>query len=71
MSSRPHTIFPTPHLVVGQDRRGRWLVQDDAGLIEGAFTTRQTALSFARAESEIHHAPIEIRETPLTSHLFH
>jgi hypothetical protein len=57
--------------MVGQDESGRWLVQDDAGLIEGCFRSRDTALGFARAESEIHHCPVAISATPLTSHLVH
>lgn len=40
-----------PALRVGQDARGHWLVQDEAGLVEGFFTTRKSAIDFARAES--------------------
>jgi hypothetical protein len=57
--------------MVGQDSRGRWLVQDAEGLIEGHFQSRDTALRFARSESEIHHVPVAISDTPLTSHLVH
>jgi hypothetical protein len=57
--------------MVGQDLTGRWLVQDTEGLIEGFFRSRDTALGFARSESEIHHVPVEISVGPLTSHLIH
>ena len=54
-------------LFVGQDRRGRWLVQDTVGRIEGIFTSRDTALSFARSERDILHASIEYSDAPLTA----
>lgn len=71
MSSHPRLVPHSSRLIVGQDLRGRWLVQDDEGLIEGFFSSRETALGFARSESEIHHAMVEIRTTPLTSRLLH
>lgn len=71
MSSHPPAVpFPSV-LMVGQDLSGRWLVQDTEGLIEGRFQSRDTALGFARSESEIHHLPVTISTTPLTSHLVH
>jgi hypothetical protein len=69
-SHSPVVHFPSI-LMVGQDSRGRWLVQDAEGLIEGHFQSRDTALRFARSESEIHHVPVAISDTPLTSHLVH
>lgn len=71
MSSHPIEVPQLSRLMVGQDSRGRWLVQDDEGLIEGRFSSRDTALGFARSESEIHHIPVAISATPLTSHLVH
>lgn len=58
-------------LRVGQDRRGRWLVQDTVGHIEGFFTSRDSALGFARSECDLLHATIEMSEAPLTSRLQH
>jgi hypothetical protein len=63
----PHSSI----LVVGQDVRGRWLVQDEQGLIEGCFSSRETALGFARSESDIYHTAIEISSAPLTSRFLH
>jgi hypothetical protein len=71
MSSHPPEV-PFPSILkVGQDSHGRWLVQDAEGLIEGRFQSLDTALGFARAEAEIHHLPVAISATPLTSHLVH
>jgi hypothetical protein len=56
---------------VGQDIAGRWLVQDDAGLIEGLFRTRETAIGFARSERDIHRGTIAISAVPLTPRLVH
>ena len=61
----------SPFLRVGQDLRGRWLVQDVAGLIEGCFTNQESALGFAKAECEIFHGQYEMSGTPLSSHLLH
>lgn len=46
---------PTPDcaasiLVVGKDVRGRWLVQESQGSLEGHFISFEAAMSFARAE---------------------
>lgn len=37
-------------LWVGQDRDGHWLVQENHGLMEGRFVSREAAWQFARAE---------------------
>lgn len=71
MSSHLFEVSRPSLLTVGQDSQGRWLVQDAEGLIEGRFQSRDTALGFARAESEIHHVPVAISATPLISHLVH
>ena len=57
-------------LLVGQDLRGRWLVQDAAGLVEGRFVSRETALGFARAERDILHATIVLADAPLIGRIF-
>jgi hypothetical protein len=43
---------PRPqHVLVGQDRRGNWVVQDAKGVRGGLFVNRDAALRFARAEN--------------------
>lgn len=37
-------------LLVGQDRAGRWVVQETDGFVGGLFVNRDAALHFARAE---------------------
>jgi hypothetical protein len=71
MASHPSVVRASNILKVGQDLHGRWLVQDEGGLIEGFFQSRESALGFARSESEIHHATVAISITPLISHLLH
>jgi hypothetical protein len=53
-------------LFVGQDIKGHWLVQDMIGRLEGCFVSRETALGFARAESGMLHARVQLADTPLT-----
>jgi hypothetical protein len=40
-----HTI-----ILVGQDERGHWVVEENHGLIEGAFRTKYDAMRFAQSE---------------------
>jgi len=40
----------TSILHVGQDRAGHWLVQENHGLLEGRFISRDAAWRFARGE---------------------
>lgn len=42
-----HTI-----ILVGQDDRGRWVVEENHGLVEGAFRTKDDAIRFAQAERD-------------------
>lgn len=45
------SALPTPPLFrIGQDRLGRWVVQDQQGLRGGLFVDRAEALRFAMAE---------------------
>ena len=37
--------------MVGQDRRGNWVVRDQNGVCGGLFVTRDAALRFVRAEN--------------------
>jgi hypothetical protein len=41
-----------PIFMIGQDRRGNWVVQDKAGTRGGLFVDRTEALRYIRAESE-------------------
>jgi hypothetical protein len=41
---------PETILMVGQDERGRWMVQENHGLMEGVFVSRDAALSYAARE---------------------
>ncbi len=40
-------------LVVGQDRRGRWVVQDRLGLCGGWFVNRAEAIRYAMFETGV------------------
>jgi len=40
-----------PHVLLGQDRLGNWVVQDPMGMRGGLFVNRDAALRFARAEN--------------------
>jgi hypothetical protein len=55
-------------LFVGRDRDGRWVVQENHGLIEGLFVNRAAALHFAHCERHAFPAArIEIATEPLRS----
>jgi len=60
---------PADHvLFVGRDRDGRWVVQENHGLIEGLFINRAAAMHFAHCERHAFPAArIELASTPLTS----
>ncbi len=66
----PIPIPPIPVLLVGQDVKGHWLVQDVAGRLEGCFISRETAIRFARAESGMLHATVQLADLPLTARAF-
>ena len=42
---------PSPRLIVGQDRHGRWVVQDRLGLCGGWFVDRAEAIRYAMFET--------------------
>ena len=71
MHTRPAEPGATPHILqVGQDRRGRWMVQENHGLIEGLFIPRDAALHFARLERHAFPgATVELTSEPLISTL--
>jgi len=56
-------------LLVGQDIKGHWLVQDRVGRLEGCFVSLDTVLGFARAECSMLHATLCIADGPLTPHI--
>lgn len=59
-------------LMVGQDPRGRWMVQENHGLLEGSFVSREAAIQFARWERHAFPgATVEMVSAPLTSLLEH
>lgn len=53
MSPIPPPLDPDPTiLMVGHDRHGRWIVQENHGLLGGAFISLEAAMRFARAERQ-------------------
>jgi hypothetical protein len=60
--------IPDHILFVGRDTDGRWVVQENHGLIEGLFVNRAAALHFAQCERHAFPAArIEFAATPLHS----
>jgi hypothetical protein len=43
--------FRQPVFMVGQNRRGNWVVRDQKGVCGGLFVSREAALRFVRAEN--------------------
>ncbi len=41
----------SPTFMIGQDRRGNWVVEDQAGARGGLFVSLQAALRFVRSEN--------------------
>ena len=64
---------PDPSILfVGQDPRGRWMVQENHGLLEGTFVSREAAMSFARWERHGYPgATVALATAPLTPHFAH
>ena len=48
--------------MVGRDKRGRWIVQDQHGLVGGLFVNEAAALHFAG--EECNHNPTDICRAP-------
>lgn len=66
----PANPDPEDHILVGQDNRGHWLVQENQGRTETHFVSRDAALRFARWERHAHaHAVIVLADRPLVSSL--
>jgi hypothetical protein len=49
--SEPPSLFRPPVFMIGQDRRGNWVVQDQKRMAGGLFVTRDAALRYVRSES--------------------
>ena len=50
--SEPPSWLRPPLFMVGQDKRGNWVVQDQKGMCGGLFISREAALRFVRSENE-------------------
>lgn len=49
--TEPPSCLQFPRFMVGQDRCGNWVVQDQSAVRGGLFVTRDAALRFVRAEN--------------------
>jgi hypothetical protein len=49
--AEPPSWLRPPLFMVGQDRRGNWVVKDQKGMCGGLFVDRDAALRFVRAEN--------------------
>jgi hypothetical protein len=49
--AEPPSWFRPPVFEVGQNSRGNWVVEDQAGVCGGLFVNRDAALRFVRAEN--------------------
>jgi len=47
----PERSAPSTSFLIGQDSRGRWVVQDERGLCGGLFVDRGNAIRFAMDET--------------------
>jgi hypothetical protein len=50
--SEPPSWLRPPLFMVGQDRRGNWVVQEQKGMCGGLFISREAALRYVRSENE-------------------
>jgi hypothetical protein len=49
--TEPPSLFRPPVFMIGQDRCGNWVVQDQKGIAGGLFVTRDAALRYVRSEN--------------------
>jgi hypothetical protein len=49
--TEPPSLFRPPVFMIGQDRRGNWVVQEQKRMAGGLFATRNAALRYVRSES--------------------
>jgi hypothetical protein len=48
--AEPPSLFRPPVFMIGQDRRGNWVVQEQKANAGGLFVTREAALRYVRSE---------------------
>ena len=54
-------------IIVGQDRRGQWIVEENHGLMGGIFRSRDAAMHFIADErASFPNASVETATTPLS-----
>ena len=54
-------------IIIGQDRRGQWIVQENHGLMGGIFRSREAAMHFIADErASFPDASVEAASLPLT-----
>lgn len=49
--TEPPSCLQFPRFMIGQDRRGNWVVQDQAAICGGLFVSRDAALRFVQSEN--------------------
>jgi hypothetical protein len=49
--TEPPSLFRPPVFMIGQDRCGNWVVQDQKGTAGGLFVTWDAALRYVRSEN--------------------
>jgi len=50
--AEPPSCLQSPPFMVGQDRQGTWVVQEQNGVRGGLFVSRHAALRYVRSENE-------------------
>jgi len=53
------------HFVIGQDRRGHWIVTETHGLYGGIFCSKDAALRFAKFEAANRNGELEFTDERL------
>jgi hypothetical protein len=49
--NEPPSLLRPPLFMMGQNRRGNWVVQDKKGMRGGLFVSREAALRYVRSEN--------------------
>jgi hypothetical protein len=65
--AEPPSLFRPPVFMIGQNRRGDWVVQDQKGIAGGLFVTRDAALCYIRSENGYQAASTPDRVMTLTA----
>ena len=50
--AKPPSCLQSPFFMVGQDRQGNWVVQEQSRVRGGLFVSRDAALRYVRSENE-------------------